>query len=106
MQVVVLGICACSVAVSVVCLLRASFYRWRLTTLIQLDRRYYENAVWRREADDALISFREDDFVIKYGIVPAHPQWQRKWKVAFIGGIVAAFLILGVYLLFLASARG
>lgn len=97
MEVVVLAICACSALVSVGFGMRATFYRWEMCGLIQLDRRYNEDPAWRREADSALWRFREDEFVLKYGIVAGHPRWHRRWKLFFFGGIAFAFLVLGVY---------
>jgi hypothetical protein len=66
---VVLVLCGCCVLTSVAFLMRASFYRWWLTSLIQLDSRYN-----------------------------AQPEWHRYWKRASIGGLVMPVVILVVYL--------
>lgn len=97
MDVVVLGICACSLLVSGVALFRANFYRWELCSLIQLDRRYADDSAWRREADSALRAFREAEFALKYGLVSAHPRWHRRWVLMFLGGIAFAFLVFAVF---------
>jgi hypothetical protein len=95
---VVLVICGCCVLTSAVFGMRANFYRWWLTSLIQLDPRYNAQPEWRREANSALWWFREDDFVLRYGLVQSHPKWHRYWKRASIGGLVMPVVILVVYL--------
>lgn len=94
---VVLGIRACSFLISGVALFRAIFCRWELCSLIQVDRRYNDDPAWRRAADSALSRFREAEFALRYGVVPAHPRWISKWPMMFLGGIASGFLGLGLY---------
>lgn len=105
MQIAILSICAIPLLVAFLYGFKATFYRWRMMTLIQLDRRYSEDITWKKEADRAIFNFREAEFAIKYGVVQEHPRWVRKWKVMFFGGILLSLMLVVIAALVMGPPR-
>lgn len=73
--------------------LRAIFYRWWLTSIIQFESRYQTDPNWKREADLALLWFKEAQFARSQGLISSLPLWVRIWRYVFVGCVILELLL-------------